>query len=255
MKPAPDISLPHGDGSPPKKTTAPLELETMQKLQALQYHGFQVAPHGINPKMGMEVRQKTEDHPRVWATITVSPCTKEGILKDCIPIDLAQWKQHETELKASLMRPELVKDPSTVFELGQTTLNGTTMIFQYQLGQTQPIAQPAGSGSAGSAGSGSAAKKPPVPKTPAKAGSGSAGSGSAGSAGSGSAAEADFGPGHFAWTHAYTLYWNDGQNQIRVVAEYKDDPLLNKEAMAKEVPRADLENVAKAFMDVYTQAW
>ena len=28
-----------------------------------------------------------------------------------------------------------------------------------------------------------------------------------------------------------------------------------KEAMAGVVPRGDLENVAKAFVDVYTQAW
>ena len=62
-------------------------------------------------------------------------------------------------------------------------------------------------------------------------------------------------PGHFAWSHAYVLYYNDGVNQIRVVGEFKDDPVDSKEAMAKAVPRGDIENVTKAFMDVYTQAW
>lgn len=61
--------------------------------------------------------------------------------------------------------------------------------------------------------------------------------------------------GEYAWSHAYVLYYNDGHNQIRVVAEYKDDPAASKEAMAKLVPRTDLENIAKAFADAYTQAW
>jgi hypothetical protein len=31
--------------------------------------------------------------------------------------------------------------------------------------------------------------------------------------------------------------------------------VTTKELMAKQVSREDLENVAKAFMDVYTHAW
>jgi hypothetical protein len=255
LKPAPDIQLPHGNGQPPVKTTGPIDLATLQKLQGMTFTGFQVQPHGLNPKKGMEVRQKTEDHPRLWATITVSPCTADGELGECTPIDLPKWKEKEAQLEASLMRPELIAAPDTVFELGTTELNGTPMIFQYQLAQTQPTPMP-GTEPAGSAGSGSAAK-------PAKAGSAAkAGSGSAAKAGSGSAAKAGSGsaavklePGSYSWSHAYTLYYNDGQNQIRVVAEYKDDPLITKEAMAEQVPRTDLENVAQAFMDVYTQAW
>ncbi len=243
LKPAPDIQLPHGDGSPPKKTAAPLDQETLTKLQALTFTGFQVQPHGLNPKMGMEVRQKTEDHPRIWATITISPCTKDGILGECTPMELPKWKEKEAQLKASLMKPELINAPDTVFELGIVQLNNTPVIYQYQLAQSQPVPEP-GAGS-GSAAKGSAA----TAKGSAAAAKGSAGSGSAGSA------QPQFTPGHFAWSHAYTLYYNDGQNQIRIVSEYKDDPLVTKEAMAKEVPREDLENVARAFLDVYTQAW
>ena len=245
LKPAPDIHLPHGNGQPPVKTTAPIDLATLQKLQAMTFTGFQVQPHGLNALKGMEVRQKTEDHPRLWATITISPCTKDGELGECTPIDLPKWQAKEAQLKASLMRPELIAAPDTVFELGTTELNGTPMIFQYQLAQTQPTPMP-GTEPAGSAGSGSATKaaKAAKPAPPPKA----AGSGS-------SAAAPAVEPGSYAWSHAYTLYYNDGQNQIRVVAEYKDDPLITKEAMAEQVPRADLENVAQAFIDVYTQAW
>jgi hypothetical protein len=62
------------------------------------------------------------------------------------------------------------------------------------------------------------------------------------------------GPEGGGYTNAYVLYWNDGVNQARVVADYKDDP-ATKETMKKLVPKSDLENVAKAFMDTYTHAW
>jgi hypothetical protein len=57
------------------------------------------------------------------------------------------------------------------------------------------------------------------------------------------------------FSEAYVLYYNDGVNQARVVAEYKDDAMRTKEDMAKSVSKRDLHNVARAFMDVYTQAW
>jgi len=58
-----------------------------------------------------------------------------------------------------------------------------------------------------------------------------------------------------AWTDAYALYYNDGVTQIRVVAEYKDDPPGSKDQMLATVSREGLEKVAKAFADAYTHAW
>jgi hypothetical protein len=58
-----------------------------------------------------------------------------------------------------------------------------------------------------------------------------------------------------AYTDAYALYFNDGTSQIRVVAEYKDDPPGSKDQMLASVPRESLEKVAKAFADAYTHAW
>ena len=57
-----------------------------------------------------------------------------------------------------------------------------------------------------------------------------------------------------AFSNAYALYYNDGKNQIRVVAEYKDDP-LNREDLKAIAPREDLEKLAKGFLDAYTHAW
>ena len=56
-------------------------------------------------------------------------------------------------------------------------------------------------------------------------------------------------------TYAYILYYNDGVNQVRVVAEYKDGPMKTKEAMMASVPRTDLVRVATAFADIYAHAW
>jgi hypothetical protein len=57
------------------------------------------------------------------------------------------------------------------------------------------------------------------------------------------------------YTDAYALYYNDSVNEIRVVAEYKDDPVRSAADMANLAPKADLERTAKAFMDAYTHAW
>jgi len=57
-----------------------------------------------------------------------------------------------------------------------------------------------------------------------------------------------------SFTNAYILYFNDGVNQIRVVAQYKDDP-TTREDMLAIAPKEDLERLAKAFFDAYTHQW
>jgi hypothetical protein len=59
----------------------------------------------------------------------------------------------------------------------------------------------------------------------------------------------------FAYSDAYVLYYNDGINHIRVVAEYADDPVKNAKAMEDIAPKELLERMAKAFMIAYVQAW
>jgi len=191
--PAP-TALPHSDGSLPVKLPKPIDGSKFAAIEAMKFDGFKVDTHAKTADM-LEVRQKTEDHPRIWATINMHACHD-----DCWPMELAKWKEHEPTIK-KLLPEVLQKAPDTVWELGSTQLNGATMIYSYQLGQHID---------------------------PQEGGS---------------------------YTHAYTLYYNDGINAISVVAEYKDDWMADKEAMAKSVPREDLEHVATAFMDVYTHAW
>jgi len=61
-------------------------------------------------------------------------------------------------------------------------------------------------------------------------------------------------PSSTVYANAYFLYYNDGTNQIRVVAEYKDDP-VSRADLERLAPRQDLEKLAKAFMDALTHAW
>lgn len=56
------------------------------------------------------------------------------------------------------------------------------------------------------------------------------------------------------YSSAYVLYHNDGVNQIRVVANYADEP-VSREDLAVVAPKDDLARLAKAFLDAYTHAW
>ena len=187
------LQLPHSDGTPPKKTTKPIDTPTLANLAQMTFPGFLWNPRGNDKTITVE--QETASRPKIKARITIAACNN-----DCVPMDLAKWKAKTEDLK-QFLAPELKKAPDTVFEVGQTDLNGQPMIYTYQLGQAF-----------------------------------------------------DSG-GHGSYTNAYVLYYNDGVNQIRVMASYTDDPMKTKEDMAKWVPKEDLEKVAKAFVDVYTHAW
>lgn len=58
----------------------------------------------------------------------------------------------------------------------------------------------------------------------------------------------------FGYTNNFNAYFNDGINQIKVVAAYKDDP-ASKEDMIKLAPKEDLERIALAFLDAFTRQW
>jgi hypothetical protein len=71
----------------------------------------------------------------------------------------------------------------------------------------------------------------------------------------------------YAWTYfagfagasygtAYAMYFNDGVNMIRVVAEYSDGDIpKSRDAMVAATPKQSLEQHAKAFMDAFVHAW
>jgi hypothetical protein len=62
------------------------------------------------------------------------------------------------------------------------------------------------------------------------------------------------GGGESTYANAYVAYYNDGVNQVRVIAEYKDDP-ASVENMKKLAPKDDLRALALSFLDAYTHAW
>jgi hypothetical protein len=193
------LALPHGPGTPPLKTAGPLDRATLEKIGEQTFPKFQRKPHGQSDTV-VEVRQITEDFPRIMATITIENCNKKErpYLPPCHPMQLDQWKD-EPRLK-ELLLDELQHLSDTVWETGMTDVAGAQVFYTYQLA-VAPIVG-----------------------------------------------------GHGAISHAYALYYNDGTNQIRVVAQFADDP-VDRETMVKKVPREDLTLVAKAFLDVYTHAW
>lgn len=58
-----------------------------------------------------------------------------------------------------------------------------------------------------------------------------------------------------AYGTAYTLYFNDGVNMLRVVAEYAGDAPASREAMIAAAPKAELAQLAAAFADDVVHAW
>jgi hypothetical protein len=57
------------------------------------------------------------------------------------------------------------------------------------------------------------------------------------------------------YTDAYVLYYNDGVNQIRVMAHYVDDALGGVAQLLAIAPPDDLEKLAVAFASFYLHAW
>jgi hypothetical protein len=57
------------------------------------------------------------------------------------------------------------------------------------------------------------------------------------------------------YSDAYVLYYNDGINQIRVNAHYRDDALGGRDQLLAVAPRGDLEKLAVAFMNFYIHEW
>ncbi len=193
--PRPDIELPRGTGLPPAKTTAALTKAQLTKLSEIKVPRFLLKVQLLTDVL-LVARQTTDDHPKIAATVVISPCPGP----ECRPLELAKWQADPAPAKTGL-DPDLAARPDTKFELGEDELDGQKMISSYQLGYWFQ------SGDAGK------------------------------------------------WTDMYCLYFNDTINRIHVCAEYKDDPASSLDAMVKLTPKQDLVNTAKAFMDLYTQAW
>lgn len=193
-----EITLPPLTGTPPVKTTKPLDKAKSDEItKSLDFNGFSKDVRRADDA-GLDVRYKTVARPRLAITINAGKCF------DCLPTDVEKWKPKTDGLKG-LIGPELKDRPDSTFELGTTDVGGTPVIFTYHVGYSIPAN--------------------PTEELPG------------------------------AYAHAYALYFNDGVNMIRVVAEYKDDVPKTREDMVNLAPREDLEKLAKAFFDAYVHAW
>jgi hypothetical protein len=59
--------------------------------------------------------------------------------------------------------------------------------------------------------------------------------------------------GHGAYSHAYSLYDDDGANRIRVVVQDADDPPASRDELRGRVSRATLEEIAMTMLERYTR--
>lgn len=57
------------------------------------------------------------------------------------------------------------------------------------------------------------------------------------------------------YTDIYTLYYNDGVNQIRVSAAYLDDPVGGIDQLLRLAPPDDLDKLAAAFLNYFIHEW
>ncbi|HEX7836780.1 MAG TPA: hypothetical protein VF469_04920 [Kofleriaceae bacterium] len=57
------------------------------------------------------------------------------------------------------------------------------------------------------------------------------------------------------YTDAYVVYYNDGENQLRVKAHYVDDAVGGIDQLVAIAPPEDLERLAVAFASFYVRTW
>lgn len=146
---APDLVLPKGPGTAPLRTTRKLGRADFEKLAQLSYPGFTKEPHGLNDVV-FEMRQITNDRPKLWAVVTIEPCGAGSAAgsgsgsSNCWPMDAGLWADRKEELKKQLLAEPLQGSGSDVeFSIDKVIFHDTTLIGTYQLGQR------AGSGAGG----------------------------------------------------------------------------------------------------------
>jgi hypothetical protein len=57
------------------------------------------------------------------------------------------------------------------------------------------------------------------------------------------------------YSDAYVVYYNDGRNQLRVMAHYVDDAVGGIDQLLAIAPPEDLEKLAVAFASFYVRSW
>ena len=190
------LRLPKLAGTPPVKTTKPIDAAKAQELAKIEFESFTRDVRVADAK-GIDLRYFTKARPTIMVTVNATKCF------DCLPMEESKWRAKSDALKY-LIGPELKDHRDTTWELGMTEIAKTPYAWTYHVAYNV------------------------APDTIGVAGS---------------------------YATAYAIYYNDGVNMIRVVAEYKDDAPKSREAMLAMTPKQDLEQIAKAFVDVFDHAW
>lgn len=124
-----DIQLPALSGKPPRKTTAPLDQATADRLVALRFDEFtiEMTPY----RDSIAIRQRATLRPRMSVNIALGRC---GAANPCRPMQLAAWRADRAKLLLAV-EPELRDRPDSVFEIEATSIGGAPAIEIYQAGQ------------------------------------------------------------------------------------------------------------------------
>jgi hypothetical protein len=171
----------------PPRAPGKWSTKEIEEIAKISFDGFTNNPMNINAD-GASIRQYGNPRPKTYATVRVNPCL------DCVPMDLAKWKEKEAALKAITLSENLLKLTDTEYSLGDADIGGKKMISAYQLGY-----------------------------------------------------------GNNSYSHAVTLYYNDGVNEVSVIAQYADNMTIDRITMTKLVPREKLEDMAAMMMAAYLQ--
>lgn len=118
------LKLYKGDGTPPKKSTRPLDQALVDTLGNLEFPTF--TKQDRTAGKAFEARFTTP-RPKLATTVTITKCF------DCLPMELEKWQAKGDKLKA-LLAEELRDLPDTKFEVGKTELHGQPLIYLYQVG-------------------------------------------------------------------------------------------------------------------------
>ncbi|MDQ3365036.1 MAG: hypothetical protein M3680_06380 [Myxococcota bacterium] len=121
-----ELVLPKLAGTPPVKTTKPIDKAKADQLAALEFDGFEKDVRRADDT-GLDVRYKTSARPKIAATVNASKCF------DCLAMDLAAWKPKVDSLKV-LIGPDLKDRADTTFDVGATEVSGATMIWSHHVG-------------------------------------------------------------------------------------------------------------------------
>jgi hypothetical protein len=155
------------------------------ELAKVTFPGFKTEPMMVE-KEHAAIRQYGIARPITYATVRVNPC------QDCVPMDIAKWKEKKDALRKITLSEKLLALPDTEFSLGEAEVAGKKMISAYQLGY-----------------------------------------------------------GDMAYSNAVTLWYNDGVNEVSVIAQYGDNMTVDRITMTQLVPRDQLEDMAATMMTEY----